>query len=91
MIACNQNAVMGKLIYDADKIEVWNTPKKNSTEGWIGVFNRDKNKETTFILDPKLLGLGNSNVQLKDIWNNKMHKMNDKIVIPTNGVVFLKY
>jgi len=28
MIAFNQNAVMGKLCYDKDKIEVWHTAKK---------------------------------------------------------------
>jgi alpha-galactosidase len=71
MIACNQNAVMGKLCYDKDKIEVWNTPKKNTQDGWIGVFNRNKNQEL--------------------IWNSKVLTMNNNIIIPANGVVFIKY
>jgi hypothetical protein len=43
MLACNQNGVVGKLIYEKDSIEIWKTTKKdNPNEGWIGFFNRSK-------------------------------------------------
>jgi len=91
MIACNQNAVMGKLCFEKDKIEVWNTTKKNSKNGWIGIFNRSINEDATFTLDSKLLGLDNDKYKIVDIWNNKILKLNGTVIIPANGVIFLKY
>lgn len=58
MITCNQNGVMGSLVYDKDGIEVWNTPKKGTDHGWIGVFNRN-DRSTSVQLS--LISLGTNN------------------------------
>jgi len=91
MLACNQNAVVGKLCFDKDKIEVWKTEKKNSAEGWIGVFNRNTKLGQSITLDINTLGLNNPKVSIRDIWNDKTLKINEKIIIPANGVLFIKY
>jgi hypothetical protein len=56
MLTCNQNGVMGKLVYEAEGIEIWNTPAKNSNDGWIGIFNRSDFPKTTS-LEQQNLGL----------------------------------
>ena len=90
MIACNQNGVMGHLTYDANGIEIWNTPKKESEDGWIGIFNRtsEVNKVSLKIED---LGLDvNQNFDFENLWMDKETEALDFSINP-NGVVFLKY
>ena len=91
MIACNQNAVMGCLKYDQDKIEIWNTPKKNGNDGWIGIFNRNAEKSQQYVLSASELGLANEKYSLKDIWGNSELSFNQEILVPANGVIFIKY
>jgi alpha-galactosidase len=91
MIACNQNAVMGSLKYDQNKIEIWNTPKKNSNEGWIGVFNRNAKEPQQYVISTSELGLANDQYVLKDIWGNAELSFNQEVLIPANGVIFIKY
>ncbi len=90
MLACNRNGVMGALIYDKNKFEVWNTPNRNGKGGWIGVFNRNKEIKT-LNLNYSDLGKGVSkSSNLFDIWNNKkINSLNFKM--NGNGVVFIKY
>jgi hypothetical protein len=90
VLECNQNGVMGKLVYDKDGIEIWNTPKKNSNEGWIAVFNRTEEiKSISF--ENKDLGLNSSNsYQLYDVWKNNQVSTLDFVIKP-HGVTFLKY
>ena len=91
MLACNQNGVMGHLVYDKDKIEIWNTAEKGTENGWIGIFNQSENpKSITVTLDD--LGLfTNSSYNLIDVWKENNISINKEIQINPNGVVFVKY
>lgn len=91
MIACNQNSVMGKLSSEQDKIEVWKTPERNTENGWIGIFNRNQLAEQSFKITAKLLGLKQLDYQIYDIWNNKEILGEQKIKVPANGVLFIRY
>jgi hypothetical protein len=90
VLECNQNGVMGSLVYEADGIEIWNTPKKESKDGWIGVFNRTgENKSVS--LTPENLGFdAATNYKIQDVWNATELTTIDFKINP-NGVVFLKY
>ncbi len=88
VIACNQNGVMGKLIYEKDGIEVWKTPRKNASGGWIGVFNRNDSPEQISLTSETLVLTKNE--ALKDIWNQKKLDLNENHAIAGNGVLFLK-
>ncbi len=90
MLKCNQNGVMGILVYEAAGIEIWKTPKKNSKEGWIGIFNRTEEIKS-ISLKPENLGLdAAASYKLQDVWNNSEVQTLDFKINP-NGVVFLKY
>ena len=93
VIRCNQNAIVGKLIYDKNKIETWKTIDKSiKTCGWIGIFNRNLDQAQTIKLSDEVTGLNMSNVTLLyNIWEDKIIKMNDEVTIPSNSVFFLKY
>ncbi|MGM9804008.1 MAG: glycoside hydrolase family 27 protein [Muribaculaceae bacterium] len=69
MLSCNQNGVMGSLVYQQDGIEVWKVKEKNHNAGWIGVFNRN-NYSVKYVLDKDKLGLEDS-FAIIDIWNSK--------------------
>ena len=88
MLACNQNGIMGKLTYDKNKFEVWNTPNKSGKGGWVGIFNRN-NEAKSISLNYTDLGLDKS-TKLFDIWNKKKIKRLD-FKLNANGVVFIKY
>jgi len=91
MLKCNQNGVMGKLVFEQDSIEAWNTKQKNTDNGWIGIFNRTSNP-VTFVLDPEKLGLVSTfKYILNDIWENKDLSIGDKETIEPKGVIFLRY
>jgi hypothetical protein len=90
VLECNQNGVMGSLIYEKDGIEIWKTPKQKSSDGWIGIFNRTKDVKS-ISLELENLGLDAvENYELQNIWNPvEVSKFNYEI--NPNGVVFLKY
>jgi hypothetical protein len=90
VLECNQNGVMGSLVYEADGIEIWSTPKKNTNDGWIGIFNRTEMSKSVS-LTPENLGLDEAfNFKLQNIWNPGVLLKLDFRVNP-DGVVFLKY
>ena len=90
VINCNQNGVMGSLVYDNDGIEIWKTPEKGSNNGWIGIFNRTEGK-TSVSLDQEKLGLETeASFRFRDIWNLLDMETLD-FDINTHGVVFLEY
>lgn len=90
MIACNQNGVMGSLEYEDQEIEVWNTPKKESEDGWVGIFNRTESPKDVS-LEQVNLGLDpGKTYHFKDVWNNQSITSLDFNIHP-NGVVFLAY
>lgn len=72
MLACNQNGVVGRLVYERDGVEVWRTPHRDdSARGWFGVFNRTE-QPISVTLGPEELGLQQqgevSSWQLHDVW-----------------------
>lgn len=90
VLECNQNGIMGNLIYDKDTIEIWKTPKKNSQDGWIGVFNRSKSSQS-ISLSKSDLGLEvEQEYIIYNIWDDK-EVDNLFFSINPNGAVFLKY
>ena len=90
MLSCNQNAVMGSLVYEKEGIEVWKTSNKNGSGGWIGVFNRNIEGKTVAFKSSDFGSDFAASSKLFDVWNNKKIK---KLIfkINANGVSFLKY
>lgn len=91
VIECNQNGVMGSLVYENEEIEIWNTPKKEGNGGWIGIFNRSDTlkKPSLSMADLKLEDTDDYNL-IHDIWNDK--KVTDlNFEINPNGAIFLEY
>jgi len=95
ILACNRNAIIGKLAYREEKVDVWKTPNRNDKDsGWIGVFNRDGKETATIELSLENLGLdADAKYELTDIFTDKTLPSADKqtFEIPADGVVFLKY
>jgi alpha-galactosidase len=95
MLACNQNGVVGKLVFDRDSIEIWKTPgKDNPAAGWIGIFNRGK-KPMIFSMSLSDLKMQQP-IWLFDIWQKKeLGKVSNSspmdLQIKPNGVVFCRY
>jgi len=91
VLACNQNGVMGHLVYDQNNIEIWNTPEKDSKNGWIGIFNRSENPQTISITSDQL-GLSIDNdYSLEDIWGREEVRLKSDLLVQPHGVVFIKY
>lgn len=95
ILECNQNAVIGKLVYREGKIDVWKTPQRHSgAKGWIGVFNRDGKNKATVELGTKELGLGVEGIyELRDLWAERVPLVSERhtFEIPADGVAFLSY
>ena len=96
MLACNQNGIVGKLVYEKDGIEIWKTPDKNNlNQGWIGIFNRNDHNKSVQLSNSDLGGTG-ATINMLDIWQNKSYG-NITLTVPlkteinANGVVFCKY
>ena len=97
MLECNQNGVVGKLVYNKGGIEVWKTAdKSNPQKGWLGIFNRNKNQEKQVILTLKDLNVTGRKLSLYDVWNDKnLNAMTEKMpatnIVNANGVIFCRY
>jgi hypothetical protein len=90
MLVCNQNGVMGSLMFDKEGIEIWETPNKNGKGAWIGVFNRNKQVKSVS-LNPENFGADfDKSANFFDVCNNKKISGLNFQFNP-NGVVFLKY
>lgn len=90
VIKCNQNGIMGSLIYEQPGLEIWKTPSKNQNQGWLGVFNRT-DETNTISLTKENLGFTNvDEVTLYEIWTNSQISNVDFSINP-NGVLFFKY
>jgi alpha-galactosidase len=90
ILECNQNGVMGSLVYEKEGIEIWKTPKKNSNDGWIGIFNRNPDLKSISLKHEDFgSNFANSN-KLFDVWNKKEISTLNFMINP-NGVIFLKY
>jgi hypothetical protein len=107
MIECNQNGIIGVLIYEKNGIEIWHTPVKNDDEygyqnydtdkGWLGIFNRTDEKKTFTVSNrSKILNLpDHAKFSFHEIWkDNKMMIDQNQAYstsIAANGVRFIKY
>lgn len=93
MIACNQNGVMGRLLSEFDRVEIWGVENRSMPgKGWIGIFNRDPEHAKAVSLNAELLGLHpERDYELSDIWNDKPLEMGSKSNVNANGVIFIKY
>ena len=90
ILKCNQNGVTGSLKYDEENIEVWNTPRVNTSEGWIGIFNRSE-ENSSVTLNKTELGLDeNKDYKFYNVWN-KSEVDELTFDVNSNGVVFLQY
>jgi alpha-galactosidase len=94
MLACNQNGIVGKLIYNKDGIEIWKTPNKNNPlKGWIGIFNRTQQQQSITL--NSLLLESKKDIKLRNIWLNKdVGKISSTPIVMNvnaNGVVFCSY
>ena len=90
VLACNQNGIMGSLIYEKDGIEIWKTPKQNSKDGWIGIFNRTKEIKSISIQSENLGFESAASYKMLDVWNASELSVFDFKINP-NSVIFLKY
>ncbi len=105
ILACNQNGVNGVNVYDKDGIEVWVTNKKKvKGEGWIGVFNRNKEgREVSlsrtdlglieFVTGYKQQALQRP-VEITDIWKDERFVFSEdtrSFVLETDDVAFLTF
>lgn len=90
ILACNQNGVMGQLIYEKEGIEIWKTPEKGTENGWFGVFNRTKIPKS-IDFSREILELDEENdYNFQNIWHNNI--LNDTIIeVNPNGVMFVRY
>ena len=90
MLACNQNGVMGSLIYAKDDIEVWKSEKKGSAQvAWVAIFNRSEVVKP-IVLSAAKLGLKEiSSIRLRNIWKKAKLDLNELVKIPINGVIFI--
>jgi len=90
VLECNQNGVMGNLVFEKEGIEIWKTPNQNGKGGWIGIFNRNKVDKSISLKHADFGSDFVQSAQLFDVWkNNKVSSLDFKI--NANGVVFLKY
>ncbi len=69
MLACNQNGVVGRLIYDAGGIEIWRAPERGAG-GWLGIFNRTTEQRAVALTGADL-GLPPGPLHLRDIWRDR--------------------
>jgi len=90
MLECNQNGVMGHLVHESKDLEVWQSPKKGSKDGWIGVFNRS-DKDIQLEITKELFGLDSDEFDLYDIWHDTSLRLEDQKNIPANGVIFIRF
>jgi hypothetical protein len=91
MIACNQNGVMGSLMYEKDGFETWKAIKKGETsKGWIGVFNRTDDKNS-FELTPGFLGLGSTDYNLMDVWSEAETSFGQNVNLQAHDVLFVTF
>jgi len=96
MLACNQNGVMGELLYERDGVEVWRALKKGQTDtGWVGVFNRSE-KVQGLTVTPEMLGLNpGPSVEVQDVWNDRSFLLSEAqsqlVNLGAHDVLFLSF
>lgn len=92
-IACNQNGISGKVVYEEAALTVLTASKKGTeNQGWITVLNTG-NETKALKLTPELLGL-KTTLECKRIWEENSYRIahsgHEITVLPFGGV-FLEY
>jgi hypothetical protein len=91
MLACNQNGVMGSLVFEKTGLEIWKVEKKDATDkGWIGVFNRTDGSESVEINKGRLRLETGEKYDLYDVWGES-NFMPGTIEIEPQDCLFLRY
>jgi alpha-galactosidase len=96
MIACNENGMVGNLVSEKNSMEIWKVVKKNNPKkGWLGVFNRTKQKQS-IELSGSVFGIDSKAFSLFNIWDDKtIGKMTSdskkSTEINGGGVLFCSY
>jgi alpha-galactosidase len=91
MVSCNQNGVMGKLVYERKGLETWLTAKKGTDrKGWVAIFNRTR-KNQSITMTSEILGLNNKDYSLHEIWSDSEMKIGSNVNIEPNGCLFIHY
>ena len=95
MLACDQNGVMGMLVWEKDGVEVWQTPERTTVgRGWLGIFNRT-GKEQSVSLGAKELGLEASRrYAVEGVWEAEKLVLGDAgraWRVAANGVGFYRF
>jgi len=94
ILACNQNGVMGKCLFEREGVEVWQVLKKGRTDtGWVGVFNRSEAVQGLTVT-PEILGLNHGQaVRVQDVWNDRCFLLSEAqsqlVQIEAHDVLFL--
>lgn len=95
ILACNENAVIGKLVHRNGKLDVWRTVQRGEKEkGWIGVFNRDGEKSINANVGLSELGLNaGRKYVITDLWSEKKLPISNRyeFQLSPDSVAFLRY
>ena len=91
MIACNQNGVTGNVLLDEDGLFIARTPEKNSENGWMGIFNRDKVLRVVKLTPDFLPVSKTGKLSLYDVWGGRILKEGQECTIEPDGVLFIRY
>lgn len=92
MLACNQNGVVGNLIYEENGIEVWTVKERDRQAGWIGIFNPTQQTQSRRFVKEELGLAPEKDYRLLNIWEDRKSVSLDKMIeIPGNGVLFIRY
>ena len=92
MIACDQNGVMGHLVYNYKYLQIWITRERGAEHdaGWCAIFNRRGEPQNTAIW-PDQLGLeAGINYDLHDVWRNQRFPPGNLVLEPY-GCRFIRF
>lgn len=94
MLACNANGVVGELLSAEGAVEVWGVRERGDGDnGWIAVFNRNKDAGAVFVVSHDELGLKTcpGNYALADVWGGRALRMGQEVEVAPDGVLFVRY
>lgn len=94
ILACNQNGIVGKILYEKGGIEIWKAVQRNNPQkGWIGIFNRNPKSANSIAITNRLLEIP-ATARVYNIWAKKTLgslKGTTEMKLNGSGVIFLKY
>ena len=92
MLQCNQNGVMGRLVYRKNGIDAWGAAEKGTDKrGWIGIFNRTDKPQKVRLRFADLGLKSPGQLHTKIIWGDSWFMIGGNNTIPAHDVVFLQY